>query len=83
MISGAILEQGITMGMSNAAQSLGRIAGPLLGGIAFDIFVEFPNDSGAAVRLAGFLTSLFAITGEKSKPREALGSRSGMKGHQP
>jgi DHA1 family multidrug resistance protein-like MFS transporter len=55
----AALEQGLTMGMSNAAQSLGRIAGPLLGGIAFDIQIEYPNYLGAAVMGLGFLASLF------------------------
>jgi DHA1 family multidrug resistance protein-like MFS transporter len=52
------LEQGVTMGLSNATQSLGRIVGPLLGGIAFDLQVEYPNHLGAAVMGAGFLMSL-------------------------
>jgi DHA1 family multidrug resistance protein-like MFS transporter len=53
-----VLEQGLTMGLSNAAQSLGRIVGPLLGGIAFDLYLEYPNYIGAAVMFAGFLISL-------------------------
>jgi MFS transporter, DHA1 family, multidrug resistance protein len=56
------LEQGLTMGLSNAAQSLGRIAGPLLGGIAFDIFLESPNYLGAIVMGIGFVVSLFTLT---------------------
>jgi MFS transporter, DHA1 family, multidrug resistance protein len=55
------LEQGLTMGLSNAAQSLGRIAGPLLGGIAFDIQIEYPNYLGAVVMGVGFFVSLFRL----------------------
>jgi DHA1 family multidrug resistance protein-like MFS transporter len=56
------LDQGLTMGLSNAAQSLGRIAGPLLGGITFDIFIEYPNYLGALVMGLGFVVSLFTLT---------------------
>jgi DHA1 family multidrug resistance protein-like MFS transporter len=55
------LEQGLTMGLSNAAQSLGRIAGPLLAGIAFDIYIEYPNYLGALVMGIGFIMSFFSI----------------------
>jgi DHA1 family multidrug resistance protein-like MFS transporter len=55
------LEQGLTMGLSNAAQSLGRIAGPLLGGIMFDIQIEYPNYLGAIVMGIGFLVSFFTL----------------------
>lgn len=67
------LEQGITMGLSNSAQSLGRIAGPLLGGIAFDLYIEYPNYIGAVVMFVGFLISLIMITGEGVKTRETVG----------
>jgi MFS transporter, DHA1 family, multidrug resistance protein len=66
------LEQGLTMGLSNAAQSLGRITGPLLGGIAFDLYIEYPNYLGAAVMLVGFLTSLFTIARREAKTKETL-----------
>jgi DHA1 family multidrug resistance protein-like MFS transporter len=68
------LEQGLTMGLSNAAQSLGRIAGPLLGGIAFDLYIEGPNYIGAGVMFVGFLISLFTIAGERATTRETFGS---------
>lgn len=55
------LEQGLTMGLSNAAQSLGRVAGPLLAGIAFDLFIEFPNYLGAVVLGIGFVVSFFTL----------------------
>lgn len=60
------LEQGLTMGLSNAAQSLGRIAGPLLGGIAFDINIEYSNYIGAVIMFIGFLISLLWLQ-EKAK----------------
>jgi MFS transporter, DHA1 family, multidrug resistance protein len=66
------LEQGLTMGLSNAAQSLGRITGPLLGGIAFDLYIEYPNYLGAAVMLVGFLISLFTIARREAKTKETL-----------
>jgi MFS transporter, DHA1 family, multidrug resistance protein len=56
------LEQGLTMGLSNAAQSLGRIAGPLLGGVVFDISLEYPNYLGAIIMGIGFLVSLYTLT---------------------
>jgi DHA1 family multidrug resistance protein-like MFS transporter len=59
-----VLEQGLTMGLSNAAQSLGRIAGPLLGGIAFDLYLEYPNYIGAAFMFIGFLISLIWLKGD-------------------
>jgi DHA1 family multidrug resistance protein-like MFS transporter len=62
------LEQGLTMGLSNAAQSLGRIAGPLLAGIAFDIQIEYPNCLGALVMGIGFVLSLFILPGLKVRP---------------
>jgi len=53
----APMEQGITMGVSNSFMSLGRIVGPLLGGVLFDLDVRYPYLSGAAIMLVGFLVA--------------------------
>ena len=65
----ATLEQGMTMGMSNAFTSLGRIFGPAWAGAAFDIQIELPYLSGAVITVAGLLTSLVWVT---QKPRAHL-----------
>jgi len=53
----ATLSQGVTMGLSNSFVSLGRIVGPLLGGLAFDYHWCLPIVGGALVMLAGFFGS--------------------------
>lgn len=59
------MEQGITMGLSNSAMSLGRIAGPLWGGIVFDLNFRYPFWSGAIILLSGFVVSLLWANREK------------------
>lgn len=54
----ATLSQGVTMGLSNSFISLGRIFGPLLGGLAFDLHWGLPFLCGALVMLIGFFGSL-------------------------
>jgi DHA1 family multidrug resistance protein-like MFS transporter len=56
--------QGIAMGMSNSFMSLGRIAGPLWAGFAFDLNITYPYISGALVMLVGFVISLTKVTQE-------------------
>ncbi|MBU1879050.1 MAG: MFS transporter, partial [Chloroflexi bacterium] len=51
----ATMKQGIAMGLNNSFFSLGRIAGPLWGGIVLDMNVDYPYLSGAAVMFIGFL----------------------------
>ncbi len=53
----ATLDQGITMGLSNAFISLGRIVGPLLAGVLFDMHIEYPYYSGALIMVIGFVVS--------------------------
>jgi DHA1 family multidrug resistance protein-like MFS transporter len=54
----ATLSQGVTMGLSNSFVSLGRIFGPTLGGLVFDLHWGLPFVSGSVVMLAGFFVSL-------------------------
>ncbi len=54
--------QGVAMGLNEAFVSLGRIVGPLLGGIAFDINISLPYLSGAAIMLIGLLVSFVGIS---------------------
>jgi len=54
----ATIPQGIAMGLSNSFISLGRIVGPIGGGVALDIYAGLPYLSGAAVMLLGFGMSL-------------------------
>lgn len=65
------LEQGISMGLSNSFMSLGRIAGPMVAGITFDINIEYPNLSGALVLLVGFLASLVWVKKAAPTPKTA------------
>jgi len=63
----ASMDQGITMGLSNAFISLGRIVGPLVAGILFDLNIEYPYFSGAAIMLIGFFISLIWLSPTSSK----------------
>src|SRR5512134_73085 len=50
--------QGTSMGLSNSFVSLGRVAGPIVAGIIFDINPNFPYISGALILCAVFFMSL-------------------------
>ncbi|MGD8814689.1 MAG: MFS transporter [Anaerolineales bacterium] len=52
------LDQGVTMGLSNSFVSLGRIFGPTMGGLVFDLHWGLPFVTGSALMLIGFLLSL-------------------------
>lgn len=60
----ATIPQGTAMGLSNSFQSLGRIAGPVWGGVAFDIDYEYPYISGAVIMFVGFVIALFRVSQE-------------------
>ena len=62
--------QGISMGLNNSFLSLGRIAGPLWAGMVFDVNMNLPYLSGAAIMAVGFLVSVFALTQGQSGPAE-------------
>lgn len=57
--------QGISMGLNNSFVSLGRILGPILGGVVLDINLNLPYLSGAAIMLIGFFCSLLWIRSDK------------------
>ncbi len=63
----ATVGQGVAMGLSNSFMSLGRIAGPLWAGFAFDMNFDYPYLSGAAILFIGFLISLMWLT-QSHKP---------------
>lgn len=64
----ATVPQGIAMGLSNSFVSLGRIVGPILGGLVLDINLNLPYLSGAGFMLLGFLVSLLWI--RQGEPQE-------------
>ena len=67
----ATVPQGIAMGLSNSFVSLGRIVGPILGGLVFDINLNLPYLSGAGFMLLGFFASMFWIKPE-TRQKEAV-----------
>lgn len=60
----ATVPQGVAMGLSNSFTSLGRIVGPILGGVALDIQLGLPYIIGAATMLAAFFASFVWIKPE-------------------
>jgi DHA1 family multidrug resistance protein-like MFS transporter len=53
--------QGTVMGLNSAANSLGRVVGPLWGGYLYDINIEYPFFSGAMSLFVGLLVSLLGL----------------------
>jgi DHA1 family multidrug resistance protein-like MFS transporter len=64
--------QGMAMGLNNAFQSLGRIAGPLWAGIVFDINMNFPYFTGALIMLSGFGLGVLGLRDEKPDAESAV-----------
>jgi DHA1 family multidrug resistance protein-like MFS transporter len=67
--------QGGVMGLGNAFISLGRIAGPIWAGFAYDVDATYPYLSGAVIMAVGFLIGLAwvggagrPVAGERSQP---------------
>ena len=63
--------QGQAMGFSSAFTSLGRIGGALWAGSIFDVGVNYPYLSGAAIMALGFLVSLWVVR-EKATPEVVI-----------
>jgi DHA1 family multidrug resistance protein-like MFS transporter len=53
--------QGASLGLSNSFVSLGRVVGPIVAGIIFDINPNFPYLSGALILCAVFIMSLICV----------------------
>jgi DHA1 family multidrug resistance protein-like MFS transporter len=60
--------QGAAMGLNNSFNSLGRVAGPIWAGFAFDWNYNLPYLSGAGVMLIGFLVALVWVSQERKAP---------------
>lgn len=67
-------EQGMTMGLTNSFQSLGRIVGPAWAGTLYDYSMNLPYLSGAVITLAGLVISLFRL----SQPEDAQAQESAV-----
>jgi len=63
----ATVPQGIAMGLSNSFVSLGRIVGPILGGVVLDVNLNLPYLSGAVIMLIAFFASMLWI-----KPQQKM-----------
>jgi len=73
LISRNVENQGSAQGLNNAFMSLGRIVGPLWAGFMFDINLDFPYLSSAAIMLVSFVLSLMWLNPISiSKPTEAI-----------
>jgi MFS transporter, DHA1 family, multidrug resistance protein len=55
----ATMGQGAAMGLNNAFMSLGRVAGPVWAGAAFDMYFDLPYFSGAVVMLIALAIGVF------------------------
>jgi DHA1 family multidrug resistance protein-like MFS transporter len=65
------LKQGVTMGVNNAFSSLGRIFGPLWAAFLFDVHMEIPFYSSAAILALAFVYSRTAGLSQAQGPRSA------------
>jgi DHA1 family multidrug resistance protein-like MFS transporter len=63
----AALGQGAAMGLNNSFISLGQIAGPIWAGYVFDINVDLPYVSGAAIMFIGFLISRVTVSASRQE----------------
>jgi DHA1 family multidrug resistance protein-like MFS transporter len=62
-------QQGVAMGLNNSFNSLGRIAGPIWAGFAFDLNYSYPYLSGALIMLVGFVIGLALVKQEPASRR--------------
>jgi MFS family permease len=57
--------QGTAMGIQHSFMSLGRVAGPLWGGMVFSISYHMPYFTGAIIMALGFIGSLVFLNGKR------------------
>lgn len=57
--------QGMALGLNNAYQSLGRVAGPLIAGVLFDYNLILPYMTGAMIMFITFIYSLAKLNGDR------------------
>ena len=57
----ATIPQGTVMGLNNSFVSLGRIVGPIIGGLTLDINLDIPYIIGGGFMLLGFLVSMLTM----------------------
>jgi DHA1 family multidrug resistance protein-like MFS transporter len=69
--------QGVAMGLSNSFVSLGRIVGPILGGLAFDIGMRLPYVVGTFIMVGGFGLSVAWLRRSSRSPAAAIIEGSG------
>ncbi len=74
------ISQGVAMGLSNSFVSLGRIFGPLIGGLAFDLSWNLPFAAGALVMGIGFVFSSAGQDKKEGTTREEKPSQPSNKG---
>ena len=63
------------MGLSNSFVSLGRVVGPIVAGIIFDINPNYPYLSGALILAAVFVVSLLWVKDIQSENARTLAEK--------
>jgi DHA1 family multidrug resistance protein-like MFS transporter len=66
--------QGMAMGLNNSFNSVGRVVGPIWAGVVFDVNLNLPYLSGAAIMLVGFVASLYWVRSEQASAQSAPAS---------
>lgn len=71
-------QQGTVMGLNSAANSLGRVAGPLWAGYLYEVNIEYPYLSGAGTLILGLLVYIAGMrAGRRDRQAPPLAERSG------
>ena len=68
--------QGSAMGLNNSFMSLGRVVGPALAGVLFDVNLTFPYILGSILTFIGFILCLFLLKPARPQLDKAAASQS-------